>query len=247
MLRILTLLAVLLASSCSSPSLETPKLVVVSDLANPPFALLDESGVPAGRDVEMMREVALRLGAELVWRRIDFDELLDAVEAGEADLACATLGITAERAQRVRFTRPYFETEIAVVVRAGEGLEEPEQLEGSRVYAGAGTTSQRAVLDRLPEALGVWEAKDASSSELLLDGAVDAAVMDGPNADALVEGSEGRLERLPVDLDRERYALAVDPERRDLVRQLDTILEDLEREGFLLLLDVRAGLVDRNS
>lgn len=231
--------------ACSSSGSRTETLVVVSDLDNPPFARVDVgSGRPAGRDIEMLEEVSERLGVQLEWQRMPFADLIDAVESGEADLACATLGISSERAERIRFSRPYFETEIAVVVRAGEGLTTPDQLRTSKVYAGAGTTSQAAVLAQLPEADGLFEAKEASTRDLLLGGVVDAAVMDGPNADALVEGSEGRLERLPADLTRERYALAVDPGQDDLVRRIDAVLDDLEREGFLLLLDVSHGLVE---
>ena len=219
--------------------------MVVSDLDNPPFVRVDvASGRPAGRDVEMLTEVSERLGVELDWQRMPFSDLIGAVESGDADLACATLGISAERAERIRFSRPYFVTELAVVVRAGEGLTKLEQLRTSKIYAGAGTTSQAAVLTQLPEAEGLFEAKEASTAELLLDGVVDAAVMDGPNADAMVEGSEGLLERLSVDLNRERYALAVDPSQVDLVRRIDEVLDDLEREGFLLLLDVSHGLVE---
>ena len=221
--RFLPVFTLVLAAACSAPSIETPVLVVVSDLANPPFALVDAQGRPAGRDVEMMDELARRLGVGLEWRRTPFEELIETVASGGADLACATLGITEERARRVRFTEPYFETQIAVVVRAGEGWREPEQLRIARVYAGAGTTSQAAVQALLPDAEGVWEAKDTSAEQLLADGEVDAAVMDGPNADALVEGAEGRLKRLPTDLESERYALAVDPARADLVRRLDDL------------------------
>ena len=243
-IRCLVLSLVGLLAACNSTGPEQGSLVVVSDLENPPFARVDLAGRPAGRDVEMLTEVAKRLGLHLDWKRMPFGELIQLVEAGEADLACATLGISPERAKRVRFSRPYFETEIAVVVRAGEGITEAEQLSAARVYAGAGTTSQVAVAQSIPDAVGVFESEGVPTEELLLEGMVDAAVMDGPNADALVEGSEGRLQRLPTDLARERYALAVDPSQELLAERIDQVLDDMERDGFLLLLDVSHGLVD---
>ncbi|MHC4378141.1 MAG: ABC transporter substrate-binding protein [Planctomycetota bacterium] len=235
------LAALLLASACAPTR---PTLVVASDLANPPFAEFDEARGASGRDVEMMAELARRLGRELVWERMEFSALLPAIEAGEVDAVCATLGITAERARRVRFTRPYFETAIAVVVRVG--LAEPQTLAdlgGRRVAAGSGTTSAFAVQAELPEAIAVLENKSgAATPDRLLSLEVDAAVMDGPNADQIVADSAGRLRRLDEDLDAERYGLVVALEDEELGSALDQALADLEREGFLLQLDVKYGL-----
>jgi ABC-type amino acid transport substrate-binding protein len=234
--------ALLLFAPACAPA--RPTLVVASDLANPPFAQFDEEAGASGRDVEMMAELARRLGRELVWERMDFPALLPAVEAGEVDAVCATLGITEERARRVRFTQPYFETAIAVVVRVGPG--EPDSLadlSGLRVAAGGGTTSAFAVAAKLPDAVAVLENKSgAATPDRLLEGEVDAAVMDGPNADQIVSASAGRLRRLSEDLDAERYGLVVALEDEELARALDEALADLKREGLLLQLDVKHGL-----
>jgi ABC-type amino acid transport substrate-binding protein len=232
-------------SGCRAPAPLAPALVVASDLDNPPFAELAEDGTPRGRDVEMMNELARRLGRPLEWRRQPFDRLLASVAAGEVDLVCATLGITPERRQLVRFSRPYYLTELAVVVRAGPG--EPKgftDLQGRRVGASPGTTSERALGLRLPEALPDTNSpKGVSVTERLLSAELDAFILDGPNANALVENSTGRLVRLPEALESESYALALPPDAAELTRQVDRILADLEREGYLLLLDTRYGLV----
>lgn len=232
-------------SACQAPVPEVEPLVVASDLDNLPFAEVAPDGTPRGRDVEMMQVVAARLGRPLTWRRQAFDSLLPSVAAGEVDLVCATLGITPERRQLVRFSRPYYLTELAVVVRAGPG--EPKgftDLAGRRVGASPGTTSERALKLRLPEALPeLGSSKNTPLAERLLSGELDAYVLDGPNADALVENSTGRLVRLPEALETESYALALPPDADELTRQIDQILADLEREGFLLLLDTRHGLV----
>lgn len=238
---LLSFALLLLAPACAPTR---PNLVVASDLANPPFAQFDDARGASGRDVEMMTELARRLGRELVWERMDFPALLPAVESGEVDAVCATLGITEERARRVRFTRPYFETAIAVVVR--NGPDEPQSLAdlaGRPVAAGSGTTSAFAVEAGLPDAIGVFENKSgATTPDRLLNGEVDAAVMDGPNADQIVAESAGQLRRLEEDLDAERYGLVVSLDNGELGDALDQALEDLEREGFLLQLDVKYGL-----
>ncbi len=224
------------------PELPAPFLLVASDLDNPPFAYLDAGGEPSGRDVEMMRALAQRLGQPLEWKRLPFEELLPAAERGEVDVVCATLGITPERAERVLFTRPYFETSIAVLVRSGPG--EPATLAalaGRRVAASAGTTSERAVLSRLPDCVSVLENKGGlDAAQRLTSREVDAVAMDAPAADRIVRESGGAVTRLPEDLAEERYALALPKDRVALRARLDQLLERMGSE--LRALDAEYGL-----
>ena len=219
-------------------------LVVFSDLANPPFAEVDAGGVPRGRDVEMMEELARILERPLEWRRRPFEELLPAAATGEAEIVCATLGVTPERKRQVAFSTPYFVTSIAVVVRSGDG--EPQRLEdlsGRRVAAGAGTTSERALRRHLPDCTPVLENKaNLSSAERLLSGEVDAAVMDAPNAEALVRDGGGRLVRLAESLAVESYALALPKSKRATLARVNSGLRILYRRGTLRVLDEKFGL-----
>ena len=222
------------------------KIVVASDLDNLPFAGVDDDGAPIGRDVEMMAQLAARMGVVLEWRRMPFDRLLAEVEAGRVDVVCATIGVTPERAQRVAFTRPYFETDIAVVVRAGAGSPTMlAHLNNKRVAAGAGTTSERAARLKLPDAILVHEAKtDRSIPDQLVLQQLDAAVMDGPAADRMVERSNGLLRRMAPTLARESYALVAPPNRPRLLRRLDAALAQLQRDGVLAALDRSHGLTN---
>lgn len=240
------LLAALACGSCgAAPQAPAgPPLRVASDLDNPPFAYVDAQGRPGGRDVEMMQAVAARLGRPLEWLRLPFDELLPAVQAGSVDAACATLGVTPEREERLDFSVPYFRTALAVVVRTG--ADEPASLEalaGRRVGAGLGTTSERALRQRLPAALPVLENKSGLPARQRLSAReVDALVMDGPAADALVAAAQGALARLPEALGPEHYAVALPP-GSPLREPLDRVLRALELDGTQARLDAAHGLV----
>jgi len=244
MIRLLLGLLLLPVAACNATPDTSTLLVVGSDLENPPFAWVDEEGVARGRDVEMMQLLAERIDRVLLWERMPFDELLDACEAGRVDAVCATLGITEERARRVLFSEPYFETAISVVSRSG--ADEPtgiDDLADLRVSAGTGTTSQLAVERLLPRARGVFENKSGlPTAERLLRREVDAAVMDGPAARRLVQESGGELRLLVTELTAERYALCLPKGRGALARDLDRALGELRAEGALHALDRRFGL-----
>lgn len=244
-MRLLPLL-LLFTFGCTSTSPEgsRPEITVASDLANMPFAGVDENGIPEGRDVEMMRELARRLDMSLVWERMPFEELMPKVERGEVDAVCATLGVTPQRAARMGFTRPYYRTAIAVVVRTGVG--EPldlDELEGKRVAGSKGTTSERAVLGLTMGVVAVTEnEKGQPLIERLLSADIDAAVMDGPAADAAVIANGRQLVRLTENLDQEHYGIAVDPRNLTLLEALDTALGELEESGWLDELNERYAI-----
>ena len=222
----------------------TASIVVASDLDNPPFAGVDAQGRPTGRDVEMMQLLAERLGRPLEWKRMPFEELLPAAERGEVDAVCATLGITPEREERVLFTNTYYETAITVLVRTGSG--EPRTigaLKKKRVGAGSGTTSERAVRRRLEGSYGIFENKEGlPTARRLLENELDAAVMDGPAADAIVASSNGKLTRLPENLDAERYGIALPRSKAGLRERLNHALRELQASGELASLNEKHGL-----
>lgn len=252
---------------------EREVLVVGSDIGNAPFAWIEgelaaaelpaawsdaragegvvvADGAPApdlralGRDVEMAEALAAELGAKLVWKRLPFDALLAAVEAGEVDVVIATLGWTAERAARVELSRPYFRTTIEAVVRTGPG--EPRSagdLAGKRVSAGLGTTSELAVRESVPGAL-LRAAGDKGQTGLpgLLAGDLDALVMDGPDARDLVAAHPDAVTLLRSPLAREEYVIAVDPDQQALLAAVNRFLERQAEAGQRQDLDARFGL-----
>lgn len=208
----------------SAPVTQHAPIVVASDLDNAPFAFVDASGRPAGRDVDMMRELAQRLERQLVWKRMPFDALLPAAERGEVDVVCATLGITPERAERVAFTRPYYRTWIALVERSDRALPDPIPA-GARLSGGVGTTAERAIRMHVPQAAFVAIGKsDPTALEQLEAGALDGIAMDLPAAHARVAASGGRLRLRARPLCAEEYALALPKDRAALRAQLDHAL-----------------------
>lgn len=227
-------------AACSS----TPPIVVGSDLDNAPFAYMDKDGKAAGRDVDMMIAIAHMLDRELVWKRMEFEQLLPAAESGRVDVVCATLGVTPERSAQVDFSRPYFKTELVVLVR--EAPDQPESLRdlvARKVLASPGTTSERAVSRLLPESIGVFtDDAQRSSVQRLLEGEVDAVVMDGPAAQAAMAAQPGKLRRLPGLFTPEDYALAM-PKNRDALRsQIDDCLRTLQLSGHLDTWNGKYGL-----
>ncbi|HEX7970593.1 MAG TPA: ABC transporter substrate-binding protein [Stellaceae bacterium] len=93
-------------------------LVAVAGFALPPFVTTGEDGRPAGRDIELARGMATALGVPVEFDHSarSFDELIDAVARGKADLALSRLSMTLRRATQIRFSRPYLVLHEALLV-----------------------------------------------------------------------------------------------------------------------------------
>ena len=94
-------------------------LRIASDATFPPFHYVEGSSAPTGFDIELARLVAERAGFQPVLLVRPYDDLLPGLTSGAHDLVAATTGVTPEREKVYLFTRPYFETCQAALVRVG--------------------------------------------------------------------------------------------------------------------------------
>jgi polar amino acid transport system substrate-binding protein len=111
--------------------------LVVGYAGSAPFVV---EGTPAdGLSLAVWRVVAdaARISYRLV-PRTSVRDALDGVARGELDVAVGPISITSERARRVRFTQPYFQSRIGILAReSNPGLWSQIAPFLTRVFAGA--------------------------------------------------------------------------------------------------------------
>ncbi|MGC9529031.1 MAG: basic amino acid ABC transporter substrate-binding protein [Candidatus Bipolaricaulaceae bacterium] len=173
---------------------EAPRYIDGIDAAFPPFSFIDESGAPAGFDVDVIRWIAAEMGFEVQIVPVDWDAIIPTLLAGNIDLIASGMTITAARQERVAFTDPYWSVDLAVVVRQtgleGEPVPELTLFEagrpGRKIGVQRGTTSQdwleKNVVDAGIDIELVLYENFLLALEDLLIGRLDAAVMDEPTA-----------------------------------------------------------------
>ena len=101
-------------------TIEAGVLTIGSDIPYAPFEDFDAAGMPIGFDVELMNEVANRLGLEPVWRDTDFDTIFTQLAQGNFDVVASATTITADRELMVNFTNPYFNANQALTININE-------------------------------------------------------------------------------------------------------------------------------
>lgn len=93
-------------------------LRVGSETVYPPFEFLDSnSGKYVGFDIDLIDEVAKRAGFEPQILSMGLDGLIPALMSGSIDVAVSALTITPERAAKVDFTKPYYESGLSIMAR----------------------------------------------------------------------------------------------------------------------------------
>ncbi len=116
-------------------------LVVGSDFGVAPWMVRGTSG-PEGFGADMIREVGKRLGrpsVEIV--DVNFSGLFAALFAKRIEFTVNPLNITAERAERMLYTEPFFATGNGFLVRAREEMAGFEDLKGKALAVNRGTIS----------------------------------------------------------------------------------------------------------
>ena len=122
-----------------SAFMPTGRLRAAMNFSNTVISRRDRGdGEPGGVTAALARELARRLGAELVF--IDYDSpgaVVDAIRAGEADLCF--LAIEPARREAIDFTAPYVLIESCYLVRAGSRFRTPAEVDrpGVKIVARA--------------------------------------------------------------------------------------------------------------
>ena len=218
----------------------------MTDRAQLRFACIDSQAAPlfdasrdggrtrTGYEPEAAQLVADELGLELVWRIVPWDEMIPAVQRGEADGVWCGQGIIPSRVAQLDFTRPYAVFNESVLVRAGDPARSPDDLRGYRVAAIANSANMR-LAETFPGAelvpFGASDDVFADMIEAVRSGEVDAMVDDDLVTVPL--GDEPDFDIAFVAPTRNPWGVGVAKANRELLERLDGALERIIADGRL--------------
>lgn len=226
--------------------------VVETNVPFAPFEFYEDRQI-VGVDVEIVNRVAERIGKTIQLKNVEFDVIIDNVEAGKiADAGAAGLTITPARAEKVNFTVPYY-TSVQYVIY---NREMPPSLRGDHVVWEAlaghtlgsqiGSTGYLFVDDEIENGVLAETGttiKGIDSHQLAADAIlahiVDYAIADELAAKYIVEknpelgalplyySGPTREEDYPVE---ESYAIAVNKNRKELLEAFNAVLAEMLTE-----------------
>lgn len=222
--------------------IRTEKVIRVgTDATYPPFETRDiETGKIVGFDVDLIHEIAEKLGARVEFQVVPFDGILAALRSGKFDAVISALTITKERAQAVRFSKPYYAAGQSIAIRSDSEIRGAEDLKGRRIGVQLGTTGEIAAKRVAYAEVISFDAIGAALIDLR-NGRLDAVIADTPTTALFTrEHTEIRIVGEPIT--RESYGIAFRIQDADLKKAVDEILDEFEESGRMEELRGRWGL-----
>jgi ABC-type amino acid transport substrate-binding protein len=204
-------------------------LTVGSDIPYPPF----EFGTPPykGFDVDVVNEIAKRLGTTVTFRKTPFDTIFRDLAQGKFDMVASATTITPERTKEVDFTQPYFPADQSLMVKRGSGIKTVDDVAGKVIGAQLGTTGAAYAKDKT-------KAKSVRTYDLIDDafnaleaGQIEAVINDCP-VSKYAELAHKDLVVVQAIQTNEEYGL-VFPKGSKLVDTFNKQIADIKSNGDL--------------
>lgn len=212
------------------------ELHMATNASFPPYEMTTDDGGYEGIDVEIATKIAEKLGLTLVVDDMEFSSVITSVQSGKEDMAMAGLTVSEERKQNVDFTDSYATGVQVIIVTDDSPVATVDDLANvSLIGCQEGTTGYIYCSDTVEnggygEDHVVAYPNGATAVQALLDGKVDAVVIDNEPAKAYVAANEG-IHILETEYVTEDYAIGVNKENPALREAINTALNELIADG----------------
>lgn len=216
------------SSAGSTASASSDQIVMATNAEFPPYEFYEGDEI-VGIDAEFAAAIAEKLGKELKIEDMAFDSIIPAVTSGKADFGAAGMTVTDERKTQVDFSDSYYTGRQVIIVAEGSDIASPDDLEGKKIGVQLGTTGDIYVSDDYGDENVERFNKGFEAVQSLLQGKVDAVVIDDQPAKTFVEENEG-LQVLDTEYVEEEYALCFE-KGSDLVDQVNDAIAELKEDG----------------
>lgn len=222
------------AVSCKKSN-RANQFILGLDDSFPPFGFRNEKNEVVGYDIDLAREVAKRMGKELVCQPINWDTKELELNNNNIDCIWNGLTITEKRQSEMIFTKPYIENAQVVVVKKSSGFTTLADLKGKTIGVQAGSSAQDAINANPDFKASVKEivefADNVTAMNDLEFGKLDGVVMDVTVANYNIAQGKAALTCIEESLSPEEYGIAFKKGNIELRDKVQTILEEMAADG----------------
>lgn len=195
-----------------------------------------------GFDADLCREIAKELGVEA--------ELIEAVSANRipflderrVDLIISTFTINEDRKKQIDFSRPYYVAGQSILAKKSDtSITKVDDLNGKKVCSAEGSTSEKNVRAKAPQAELVLFKTYTEAGQALNDGRCDAVSTDDVILFGLISAyPDTELKGEPFTT--ENYGIGMKKDSTELKQFVDDVLAKMDSDGrFKALWDKNIG------
>jgi len=218
---------------------EPLKLKIATEGANPPFSTIDSNGQLEGFDFDIANALCVKMGAECEIAAQDWDGIIPALLAHKYDAIVASLNVTQDREKVVAFTKPYYHSPSAFVVRKGTDPKDlsPKALAGKTIGVQTATNHAAFLEDKYSRSIVRLYNTVADAYRDLAAGRVEYVMYDKLAVYDWLKTPEGACcEIAPGDLSDPAYfgsgvAIALRKGDDALLKRLNAAIDGIRADG----------------
>lgn len=227
------------------------KTLVVGVAGTPkPYNYVEEDGSLAGYEIDMLNEMAKRLGYTLEYEVTEFESMFAGLDSGRYNLIIGNISKKPEREEKYLFsTKPYFKNKIVLITAPDNtDIQSIDDLGGKRVPAGSGRANalfMESYNEQNPNNQIDIQYTDADASEALIDlhnGRYDACIYNQTYVTNVNEeyGYEFNVYEIPNadEIEIPEAWILYSKSETDLQAEFDQALEEIKADGTLSDLSV---------
>lgn len=210
-------------------------LKVATNATYVPFEFTTKDGKDyTGYEIDVVRAVAKEMGKDVEFRNIAFDGLIPSLQSKEVDMSASGMTATKERAEKILFAAPFYETKLAVVTKADSDIHSVDDMnKGQEIAVQVGTTAAYYAQDK-----GMKTRNFDHSSDIIMElkaGGAVAGILDKPAADYFV-ATDGKGAFRVVDVPDSKvqyFAFGFNKDNKQLQQEVNKAIADLKQKGTL--------------
>ncbi len=149
---------------------------------SPPFGYIGASGTPTGYEVDIAHQLATYAFGKpdaLDLECVKSADRIPYLTTNRIDIIIATLGYNDDRAKVIKFSKPYFSSDVRTLVKKGSGIDRVTDLKGKTVVHEKGSPVGTWFKKCLPEVQTVEYDTSSQSVTAVRQGRADAWATDG--------------------------------------------------------------------
>ena len=201
-----------------------------------PFDTTDEEGNIVGFDMDLLNAIGEDQGFKVEYQSFEFDAIVPAIQAGNADIIAAAMNVTEKRAEQVDFSDKYFDSgKVILVKKDNDTIKDVNDFTADMKVAAQIGTTEGEYVQKLADEGKIGEAvvlnKTTDCILQLQNGDVNAIIMDAPVAKFYSNKYGDEINKLDATIDPAPMAFAVQKGNDELLEKINAGLKNLKENG----------------
>lgn len=215
------------------------KLIVATETGFAPFTfkmLKDGKDMIVGSDIDMVKKIADQLEVSVEFKEMSFDNVLSAVQTGQADIGISGISMTKERQKVFDFSTGYYQAKTKIIIQKSDQnkIINLSDLDNQSIAAQKGSIQESVVSEQISNGHLVSLTETGEMIMELKHDKVKAVVLEEPIAKAYVAKNPELMIIEDINLsstDSETYGIILPKGNTALKEAIDTILTPMVASG----------------